>query len=163
MKSNIMAILIGATILALGGLVVFITVNKKKDFSDDSSFSEEKWNKMIDLWVDGELDNPIKDVLTYDAEVNNGGHLQFFENCNDELEEMMFSLKESLPRDVYDNLKQAYDIYKSMDTNIENVDEYVDVALQGDLDKYDHFYYENYDKVKGILKEYASTIEISEQ
>lgn len=156
MKTSSVIILVGVVIL----LIVLIATRQKKNVKEEDTFSNEKWNKMIDLWVDYELDHPIKDVLTYDAEINNGGHLQFFENCNDELDEMMISLKENLPEDIYINLKKAYDVYTSSDINIENVDDYVGEALEDRFGEYDSYYYNNNDKVNEVLRNYASTLEL---
>lgn len=142
---------------------LFITItiiNKKKTTKNENEFSEEKWNKMIDMWSDFELDDPIKDVLTYDAEINNGGHLQFFENCHDNLDEMLLSLKNTLPSDIYNNLKKAYDIYASSNTNIENVDDYVEESSKNQFSEYDTYYYNNTDKINEILKNFASTLKI---
>lgn len=163
MESNITVIIfIIGVIVFLGLLVtvhVFTTIKKETDSSfriDDA----EKWNKMIDLWSDYKLDDPIKDVITYDAEVQNGGHLQFFENCQDEIEELMISLKKQLPEEMYNNLKQAYKLHKEKNLNIETVDDYVEEAQLGDFDKFDKFYYDNEKKVNKIMQEYASTLDL---
>lgn len=39
-----------------------------------------KWNKMWDLWSEGEIDSPYSELTTYHGEVNNGGHSQYFDN-----------------------------------------------------------------------------------
>ena len=159
MNSKILIFSISIVVL----VVVLIVVNQNKKLKTDNTYSEEKWNKMIDLWVDFELKGPINDLLTYDAEINNGGHLQFFENKSDNLDNMMVSLKEILPDDVYDNLKSAYDIYLKSNFSIENVDDYVDVASKDSFLEYDTYYYKNDDKINKILKEYAATIKIDDQ
>ena len=41
---------------------------------------QQRWNKMWDLWADGELDSPYASLMTYQSEVNNGGHDQYFFN-----------------------------------------------------------------------------------
>lgn len=156
MKTSSVIILVGVLIL----VAVLIATNKKKNVKEEDTFSDEKWNKMIDLWVNYELYHPIKDVLTYDAEVNNGGHLQFFENCNDELDEMMVSLKDNLPEEIYDNLKNAYDLYISSNIKVENVDDYVDEALEDRFGEFDSYYYNNSNKVNEVLRNYASTLEL---
>lgn len=156
MKTSSVIILVGVVIL----VIVLIATRQKKNVKEEDTFSDEKWNKMIDLWVDYELNHPIKDVLTYDSEVNNGGHLQFFENCNNELDEMLISLKDNLPEDIYINLKKAYDVYTSSDINIENVDDYVGEALEDRFREYDSYYYNNNYKVNEVLRNYASTLDL---
>ena len=39
-----------------------------------------KWNKMWDLWTDGNAESPYAELMTYQSEINNGGHGQYF--CN---------------------------------------------------------------------------------
>ena len=36
-----------------------------------------KWNKMWDLWTDGEAESPYAELMTYQSEINNGGHGQY--------------------------------------------------------------------------------------
>lgn len=155
--------IIGATLI-LGLLVVlhiFTTTKKETDrfFKIEAG---EGWNKMIDLWSDSKLNDPIKDVITYDAEVQNGGHLQFFENCQDEMDELMSSLKKQLPKEMYKNLEDAYELYKQKDLTIETVDDYVEEAQLGDFDKFDYFYYENEKKIYQIMQEYAFTLDLDD-
>ena len=37
---------------------------------------------MWDLWVEEEADSPYAELMTYQSEVNNGGHMQFFDNVS---------------------------------------------------------------------------------
>lgn len=153
--------IIGAIVIL--GLLVAIhlfTTPKKETKRFTIPKDEERWNKMIDLWSDNELNDPIKDVITYDAEVQNGGHLQFFENCQDEMEALIISLKKQLPEEMYNNLKQAYELHKEKKLNIETVDDYVNEAQLGDFDKFDKFYYNNEKKINKIMQEYASTLDL---
>ena len=41
---------------------------------------QKKWNKMWDLWVEGRADSPYSELMTYQSEINNGGHDQYFFN-----------------------------------------------------------------------------------
>ncbi len=41
-----------------------------------------KWNKMWELWTEGQVDSPYAELMTYQSEVNNGGHLQYFDNVS---------------------------------------------------------------------------------
>lgn len=51
---------------------------KKKDELPEK---DRKWNKMWDLWAEGEAAAPYAQLMTYDSEVNNGGHSQYFFQC----------------------------------------------------------------------------------
>ena len=163
MENNVITIIFiigGIVILGLLVTIHIFTTTKKETDNYFRIEDEEKWNKMIDLWSDYKLDDPIKDVITYDAEVQNGGHLQFFENCEGEIEELMISLKKQLPEEMYSNLKEAYDLHKKKNLTIETVDDYVEEAQLGDFDKFDNFYYDNENKISKIMQEYASTLEL---
>ena len=39
-----------------------------------------KWNKMWELWAEGKAGSPYAELMTYQSEVNNGGHSQYFSN-----------------------------------------------------------------------------------
>ena len=42
--------------------------------------TDQKLNKMWDLWADDKLDLPCAKLMKYESEVNNGGHSQYFFN-----------------------------------------------------------------------------------
>lgn len=137
-----------------------------KIFKKKNKLSEEdlKWNKMWELWVDEELEQPISSLLTYDSEIQNGGHLQFFcnveENATIELKDVLKQLKKILPDEIYSNLNNAYKKYKELNFVPETSDEYCDVAIEEPLLEFDNFYYEHEEEIQNILKEYASKLEI---
>ena len=37
---------------------------------------ELKWNKLWELWAEGHIDSPYSELMTYQSEINNGGHAQ---------------------------------------------------------------------------------------
>ena len=39
-----------------------------------------KWNKMWELWTEAKAEAPYAQLMTYQSEVNNGGHDQYFTN-----------------------------------------------------------------------------------
>lgn len=41
---------------------------------------QQKWNKMWELWSEGKIASPYAELMTYQSEVNNGGHNQYFTN-----------------------------------------------------------------------------------
>ena len=69
-----------------------------------------KFNKMWDLWTKGEIPSPIADLMTYQSEVNNGGHAQFFDNVSStgHLGAVMQALNRVLPNDIRITLTEAY-------------------------------------------------------
>ena len=46
----------------------------------DVTEEERKCNKIWDLWVEGQADSPYAELMTYQSEINNGGHDQYFNN-----------------------------------------------------------------------------------
>ena len=46
------------------------------------SDEQQKWNKMWELWVNGRADSPYAELMTYQSEINNGGHAQYFHNID---------------------------------------------------------------------------------
>ena len=63
------------------------------------SADPEKWNKMCDMWAEGEMQSPYSELMTYQGEVYNGGHYQYFDNVGSEgtLEKDMKQLEAILP------------------------------------------------------------------
>jgi len=45
-----------------------------------SKCSDKQWNKMWELWSDEQVSSPYAELMTYQSEVENGGHDQFFYN-----------------------------------------------------------------------------------
>jgi hypothetical protein len=125
---------------------------------------DKKWNKMWDLWVNEELPSPYYELMTYDSEVQNGGHLQFFENENNlgRLDNDIESLKNILNKDMYDCLLKAYEKWKELNLSIDTVDEYVEVEDEDYFNEADTYYYNHEEYVKNTLKEYSLTIELGE-
>ena len=67
----------------------------KKDGGDGN----DKWNAMWELWEQGEIPSPYNEMLTYDSEMQSGGHLQFFINRalrQENIFSVMAALRETL-------------------------------------------------------------------
>ena len=117
---------------------------------------QKKWNKMWDLWVEGRTDSPYSELMTYQSEINNGGHDQYFFNIENSgnLQKEMAVLKTVLPAELRDNLQNAYDAYLKL-TNEES-DEQAGTILS----QYDDEFYKVEEDINRILREYASQIEL---
>ncbi len=137
---------------------------KKKRMKYVLTEEDKKWNKMWDLWVNEELPSPYYELMTYDSEVQNGGHLQFFENENNlgRLDNDIESLKNILNKDMYDCLLKAYEKWKELNLSIDTVDDYVEVEDEDYFNEADTYYYNHEEYVKNTLKEYSLTIELGE-
>ena len=58
----------------------FFDLFKKK--KKEQPIEELKWNKMWDLWAEEKSSSPYAELMTYESEINNGGHMQFFDNVS---------------------------------------------------------------------------------
>ena len=117
---------------------------------------QKKWNIMWDLWVEGRVDSPYAELMTYQSEINNGGHDQYFFNIDNSgnLQKEMAVLKTVLPAKQRDNLQNAYDAYLKL-TNEES-DEQAGTILS----QYDDEFYKGEEDINRILREYASQLEL---
>ena len=115
-----------------------------------------KWNKMWELWTEEKVDSPYAELMTYQSEINNGGHGQYFTNGESigDLQKEMSALKSVLSAKLIGNLQKAYEAYlvleeKEDDENAEEI-----------IEQCDNVFYENEEEINRILKTYASEIEL---
>lgn len=132
---------------------LFDLFNKKK-----VELTEEqlKWNKMWDLWTDGEAESPYAELMTYQSEINNGGHSQYFFNIenNDDLSKEMSALENILSDELVDNLHKAYKAYLVLEKNEED-EEAVEI-----MEQCDDIFYENEEEINSKLQVYADKIQL---
>lgn len=99
-----------------------------------------KWNAMWDCWAEGEALSPYAELMTYQSEVNNGGHWQYFVNTDD-LNAEMAVLDDVLSATLKENLHTAYEAYLSED--------------EAALAQCDDVYFDNEEDVNVKLEEYV--------
>lgn len=104
-----------------------------------------QWNRMWALWSRGGADSPYAELMTYQGEVTNGGHGQYFANTEG-LSGQMRTLASILPEDLAENLRRAWDACKAGNDDT--------------LSRCDAFFGENEDRITAILKEYAKTLSL---
>ena len=116
---------------------------------------QRKWNKMWELWAEEKADSPYAQLMTYQSEINNGGHDQYFTNVENtaDLQNEMAVLEKILPVTHKDNLRNAYKAYAVLK---ETEDEHTEEVLE----QCDDVFYENESELNDILEEYAKTIEL---
>ena len=114
-----------------------------------------KWNKMWDLWAEEKAQSPYAQLMTYQSEINNGGHDQYFTNVENtaDLQNEMSVLEMILPVKHKDNLQKAYKAYL---VSKEKEDEHAEEVLE----QCDDVFYENETELNCILEEYAKKIEL---
>ncbi|MBR6108745.1 MAG: DUF4375 domain-containing protein [Clostridia bacterium] len=131
------------------GLFDFFKKRKAK-LSDE----QKKWNKMWDLWASGQVDSPYTELMTYQSEINNGGHDQYFVNVENvsDLRREMATLTTILPETLQQNLQIAYRAY------IESSEKGIDQSADEILEKCDEAFFENEEQINELLKTYAERI-----
>ena len=114
-----------------------------------------KWNKMWDLWAEEKAESPYAQLMTYQSEINNGGHDQYFTNVENiaDLQNEISVLETILPVIHRDNLRKAYKAYLVLK---EKDDEEAEEVLE----QCDDVFYENETELNCILEEYAQKIEL---
>lgn len=98
----------------------------------------------------GDLQSPIKNLMTYHSEVNNGGHSQYFFNVSnsEDLETEVETVLSVLPDPLRENLKCAYTAFAAQ----ENVDDESNDVL---FEECDDLFYENEQLIINMIQEAA--------
>ena len=120
------------------------------------------WNAFVDLIATEEYADldPVQKVahlaFWYDSEVQNGGHLQYFQNRGTGLvPETLEALKVLGAHCQLGILARAAAVYdRKPRKNVENVDEYVDEALEGEFEEFDDKYYACQPEIADLLERY---------
>lgn len=94
--------------------------------------------------------------MTYQSEINNGGHEQYFTNVENtgDLQKEMSDLEQILSKKLGTNLKKAYKEYLVLEEKEE------DEKAEEILEQCDDVFYENEEEINLKLEEYASKIEL---
>lgn len=132
---------------------VFGFFKKRKS---ELSREQKKWNKMWDLWAENRADTPYAEVMTYQSEVNNGGHDQYFLNVEQtgDLQAEISILENVLSEELRSNLLTAYDAYQML------ADKESDEEWEAILEQCDDVFFKNEEEINRILKAYAAKIEL---
>ena len=117
---------------------------------------ELKWNKMWDLWAEGEVESPYAELMTYQSEINNGGHGQYFSNVenNDDLGKEISVLETILSDKLIENLHKAYKAYLVLEENED------DEKAEEIMKQCDDTFYENEEEINSKLQAYADKIRL---
>lgn len=127
---------------------------KKKE--TELTEAQKKWNKMWELWAEGQADSPYAELMTYQSEINNGGHDQYFFNIGNtgDLQKEMSILKTILPVKLKNNLQKAYEAYLLLEEKEE------DEKSEEIIEQCDDVFYENEEQLNCLLEKYAAKIEL---
>ena len=77
---------------------------------------EKRLNQMWALWAEGHADSSWRKLMTYQGEINNGGHDRYFLNTGNtgDLQKEMAILETVLPEKLQSNLRKAYAAYRAL-------------------------------------------------
>ncbi|MBQ7379481.1 MAG: DUF4375 domain-containing protein [Clostridia bacterium] len=114
-----------------------------------------KWNKMWELWTKEKAESPYAQLMTYQSEINNGGHDQYFTNVENtmNIQHEISVLETILPVTHKNNLRKAYNAYLVLKDKEDEHSEEI-------LNQCDDVFYENEAELNDILEKYAKTIEL---
>lgn len=121
--------------------------------------AELRWNHIWDLWTEGKATSPYAELMTYESEVNNGGHSQFFCNVSntEDLQQVMNELRSVLSEELRQNLEKAYQADLRLEENEE--DEEAEMILES----CDDVFYEREKEILQILEQYAGAVDLKRE
>ena len=132
-------------------MAIFDIFKKKKT----ALTTDQKLNKMWDLWADGKLNLPCAKLMKYESEVNNGGHSQYFftvANCGDLAVEVEAVLS-MLPEPLRENLARVYTAFSSQKDISDDINDEL-------FEECDDVFYEHEQLIIDIIYEAAKNIEV---
>lgn len=111
---------------------------------------------MWELWTEEKVDSPYAELMTYQSEINNGGHDQYFTNIENtsDLNKEISALEQILSAELKNNLNKAYKAYLILEKKEE------DEEAEETLEQCDDVFYENEEEFNRLLEEYACKIEL---
>ena len=117
---------------------------------------EEKLDALWERWEKGKAKSPCAELMTYQSEINNGGHDQYFFNVSNtgDLKKELSVLEQVLPETHKANLKRAYEFFLILEENED------DEAATEALEKCDDVFYEYEQIIIDIIYEAAKNFEM---
>lgn len=133
------------------GIMSFFKKNKH-----GKSEEENKLDRLWKLWAQDQAGHPYGDLMTYQAEVNNGGHHQYFSNVEEtgDLSAAMAALESVLSEALQSNLRTAYEAYLKFEEDED------DEEAAETLEQCDEAFYAGEAEVNRKLTEYAAKLEL---
>ena len=116
--------------------------------------TDQKLDKLWDLWAVNKLDLPCAKLMKYESEVNNGGHSQYFfnvANCGDLAAEVEAVLS-MLPEPLRENLARGYAAFSEQDDISDDVNDEL-------FEECDDVFYKHEQLIIDIIYEAAKSFE----
>lgn len=134
---------------------LFDLFKKKPAVPVEKPCQDEEINqdKIWELWEQGKAISPYAQIMTYESEVNNGGHSQYFFNKanNGKLEAEIEVLYSVLPEPLLGNLKRGYEAFSAQEDIADDVNDDL-------FEECDDVFYENERAIIAILDSYAASL-----
>ena len=115
--------------------------------------TEEKLDRMWELWEIGDLKAPCAKLMTYESEVNNGGHSQYFFNIanSGDLAAEVEAVLSMLPEPLRENLNRGYTAFAAQEDICDDDNEEL-------FEECDDVFYEHEQLLIDILYESAKSL-----
>ena len=113
--------------------------------------AEERWNTIWELWEIGDLPSPLENLLTYESEVNNGGHSQYFFNVANggDLAVEVEAVLSIQPEPLRENLARGYAAFSAQDDISDDVNDKL-------FEECDNIFYKHEQLIIDIIQEAAN-------
>ena len=115
--------------------------------------TEEKLDRMWELWEIGDLKDPCAKLMTYESEVNNGSHSQYFFNIanSGDLAAEVEAVLSMLPEPLRENLNRGYTAFAAQEDICDDDNEEL-------FEECDDVFYEHEQLLIDILYESAKSL-----
>ena len=115
--------------------------------------TEEKLDRMWELWEIGDLKDPCAKLMTYESEVDNGGHSQYFYNIanSGDLAAEVQAVLSMLPEPLRENLNRGYTAFAAQEDICDDDNEEL-------FEECDDVFYEHEQLLIDILYESAKSL-----
>nr|MBR4279553.1 hypothetical protein [Clostridia bacterium] len=115
--------------------------------------AEQKLNKLWDAWAEGKAASPYAQLMTYESEVGNGGHSQYFFNVANtgDLRAEVETILPVLPELLKANLLRGYEAFSAQE-------DIADDANDDLFSECDDVFYEHEQLLIELLQSYANDL-----
>ena len=113
--------------------------------------TDQKLDKMWDLWAINKLDLPCAKLMKYESEVNNGGHSQYFFNVANggDLAVEVEAVLSMLPEPLRENLARGYAAFSAQDDISDDVNDEL-------FEECDNIFYKHEQLIIDMIQEAAN-------
>ena len=117
--------------------------------------AEQKLNKLWEMWTEGKAASPYAQLMTYQSEVGNGGHSQYFFNVANtgDLKTEVETILPVLPESLKANLQRGYEAFAAQE-------DIADDANDDLFSECDDVFYDHEGLINELLEAYAATMKL---